>query len=221
MKTVFISACMGATLFLSACATMERGTRDTFIVYTSPIAATVTTDMAMENSKDKKGEDSYFGCAPTPCSIDMPRKSGFNVLVSKEGYLPQSYQIESLRYNEMAKRNAQAVVGTTVAAGAVIGASVLTIDAILVGLGTATTGVAGAAVATTMLPVAAAGVVALGVDASSGANKDFFPNPMSIKLVKQTAPEELGASAQFIENFDAKRRRHSTPGNSKPKRPQP
>ena len=152
MKTVFIGLCMGITLFLSACATMERGTRDTFIVYTSPIAATVTTDMPMENFKDKNGTDSYFGCTPTPCSVDMPRKSGFNVLISKEGYLPQSYQIESLRYNEMAQRNAQTVVGTTVAAGAVIGASVLTIDAILVGLGTTTTGVAGAAVATTMLP---------------------------------------------------------------------
>jgi len=208
---LFGTSLFAVSITLGACATIERGSRDTFIVYTSPIAANVTTDMPIENPSgenpsSKNQEDSYFGCAPTPCAINMPRKYGFSVLISKDGYRPQSYAVESLRYKELVKRNAQAVVGTTISAGAIAGTSIATLDAILVGVGGASTGVAVSALAVTVLPVAAVGGLSLAVDADTGANRDFYPNPMSIKLVKQISPEESEATVEFIDNFDVKRR---------------
>ncbi len=211
---------------LGACATMERGSRDTFIVYTSPIAASVTTDIPIANSSgenpaSKDQKDSYFGCAPTPCAINMPRKYGFSVLITKDGYRPQSYNVESLRYKELVKRNANAVVGTTISAGAITGAGIVTLDAILVGAVGGSTGVAASVIAATALPVAAVGGLALAVDADSGANRDFHPNPMSIKLVKQVSLEEIDAATEFIDNFDAKRRAQTPYQFSKRKRSQP
>ena len=212
MKDRWHTAFSFTALFaLNACATMERGQRDSFIVYTTPIAASVTTDMAIETSTraNKTQKDRYFGCAPTPCSINMPRKTGFSVLITKDGYLPQSYKIESLPYKEMIKRNQQTVVGTTITAGAITGASILTVDAILMGIGGASSGVAATAIAITALPVAAAGGLSLAVDAGTGANHDFYPNPMSITLVKQTTEDEAIKVKQFIEGFDTKRRTQS------------
>ncbi len=221
MKVKAISLCLSAVFMLSACATVERGSRDTFIVYTTPIAASVTTDMPIANPLSGEQDDSYFGCAPTPCSINMPRRYGFSVLISKEGYLPQSYDVESLRYKELAKRNTQTVVGTTIAAGAITGTSIATVDAILAGLGGVSTGMAASAIAVTMLPVAAAGGLSMAIDAGSGANRDFYPNPMSIKLVKQTAPEDIEATAQFIDDFDVKRGAQTPYQLTRRKRSQP
>ncbi len=238
---LFCTILLAASIMLGACATMERGSRDTFIVYTSPIAASVTTDMPIENpsgeipsgeipsGKNPSGEnpasnnqkDKYFGCAPTPCAINMPRKYGFSVLITKDGYRPQSYAVESLRYKELVKRNAQAVVGTTISAGAISGASIITLDAILAGAGGVTTGTAATAIAMAALPVAALGGMSMAVDAGSGANLDFYPNPMSIKLVEHTTPEEKKATAQFIDDFDAKRRAQTPYQLTQRKRSQP
>ena len=188
---------------------MERGSRDTFIVYTTPIAASVTTDLAIakdEDDIDLGGEDTYFGCSPTPCSIDMPRKIGFSVLITKDGYLPQTFTVDSLTYKELTKRNKNAVIGTSLASGAVVGSSIMTIDAILAGATGVTTGAATTALAATMLPVAVVGTMALSVDAGSGANLDFYPNPISTKLIKQETSQDGISTEQFIEVFDNYRR---------------
>ncbi len=186
---------------------MERGTRETFIVYTSPIAAQVTTDLAIESEeKTDAKHDTYFGCHSTPCAINMPRRTGFSVLISKEGYLPQAYTIESLHYKELSRRSKNAVIGTTLVAGAITGTTIATANAVIAGVTLVNTGVATSAVAMTMFPVALVGTMALSVDANSGANQDFFPNPISIQLEKQQTPGDLVASKQFTENFDKERR---------------
>ena len=58
--------------FLSACATITRGTKDTFVINTNPSGATAIT--------------SHGYTCTTPCSLSLPRKENFVVTVKKDGY---------------------------------------------------------------------------------------------------------------------------------------
>ena len=67
---------MGAiALTLGGCATVTRGTNDTWSVNTTPSGAAVKTT-------------NQFFCEATPCTFKMPRKSDFDVTISKAGYKP-------------------------------------------------------------------------------------------------------------------------------------
>ena len=78
-KIVFLLSCM---LSISACATVTRGTTQTFSVETDPIGAQVTTSNG-------------FSCNYTPCSFTMKRKHPFTVTVEKEGYETVTTEIQS------------------------------------------------------------------------------------------------------------------------------
>lgn len=71
---------MGAALSLSACATVTRGSNDTWTVETTPSGAAVRTSNG-------------FACDQTPCSFKMPRKSEFTVNITKPGYKPWTGQV--------------------------------------------------------------------------------------------------------------------------------
>jgi len=58
---------------LSACATITRGTTDSWTINSTPGGASVKTSTG-------------FSCEATPCTFRMPRKSGFDVTVTKTGY---------------------------------------------------------------------------------------------------------------------------------------
>lgn len=60
-------------LSVAGCATITRGSKDVLEIQTTPIGASVTTSNG-------------FSCAATPCAIKMPRKSEFDVTISKPGY---------------------------------------------------------------------------------------------------------------------------------------
>lgn len=66
-------AALAACASLGACATVTRGTTTNFDVQTSPTGASVTTTNG-------------YSCAATPCSMKMPRKSGFQAMIAKPGY---------------------------------------------------------------------------------------------------------------------------------------
>ena len=71
MKTI---AMVGAlALALGGCATVTRGTNDSWTVNTTPSGATVKTS-------------NQFECDSTPCTFKMPRKSEFDVTITKAGY---------------------------------------------------------------------------------------------------------------------------------------
>jgi hypothetical protein len=70
MKLYILAAC---GLLLSGCATITRGTNDTWSVNTTPVGAAVKTS-------------NQFACDSTPCTFKMPRKSEFDVTISKAGY---------------------------------------------------------------------------------------------------------------------------------------
>ncbi len=68
-----IYALAAAAVCLSGCATVTRGTNDTWTVNTTPAGAAVKTS----NS---------YACDSTPCTFKMPRKSEFDVTITKPGY---------------------------------------------------------------------------------------------------------------------------------------
>ena len=57
---------------LSSCATITRGTKDTFVINSNPSGATAITSHG-------------YTCV-TPCSLNLPRKENFVVTVRKTGY---------------------------------------------------------------------------------------------------------------------------------------
>lgn len=58
---------------LAACATITRGTTDSWSVNSTPSGAAVKTSTG-------------FACDQTPCTFRMPRKSEFDVTVAKAGF---------------------------------------------------------------------------------------------------------------------------------------
>jgi len=79
MKFKFIVVA-AAAISLGACASVTRGTTDVFVVETTPSGAQVKTT-------------NQFACDSTPCSFKMPRKSEFQVTVSKPGYKTTTHQV--------------------------------------------------------------------------------------------------------------------------------
>jgi hypothetical protein len=72
MNWIGIAASAAAALAVAGCATVTRGTKDVLVVESTPPGAQVTTTNG-------------FACA-TPCSLKMPRRSEFDVDISKPGY---------------------------------------------------------------------------------------------------------------------------------------
>ena len=66
---------------LSACATVTRGTRQTFNIDTTPTGAQV----AMSNGEN---------CV-TPCKLKLKRRPGFSATFTKEGYQTQTVKVDS------------------------------------------------------------------------------------------------------------------------------
>lgn len=75
-------ALVGAALSLPACATITRGTTQTFTVESTPPGAHVSTSNG-------------FQCDATPCTFRMPRKDAFRATVSMDGYATQEHEITS------------------------------------------------------------------------------------------------------------------------------
>ena len=94
---------------LSACATITQGTRDALVIETTPQGASVLTSNG-------------YSCDSTPCALEMPKKHGFIVTLTKEGCETKNVNVVT----KMAKSGGAAVAGN-VLVGGVIG---LGVDAI-------------------------------------------------------------------------------------------
>ncbi len=70
-----------AVISLSACATITRGTKETFKVVTTPTAAAVALST---------GER-----CTSPCALKLKRKTEFTVTATKDGYSPATAKIQS------------------------------------------------------------------------------------------------------------------------------
>lgn len=67
------AAALALVMSLSACATVTRGSKDTWTANTTPGGAAVSTTNG-------------FSCPATPCTFKMSRKSEFQVTIIKPGY---------------------------------------------------------------------------------------------------------------------------------------
>lgn len=210
-----------AALCLSACATAKRGAQQTFIVRTSPPGAKVETTIIEGNGirlsqneyeQIKSGnipepDLKFKSCEPTPCSFELPRKLEFDILVSMEGYASQFVKIDHFHRKEIARQIDREVALKTVAVGtgaAVMGAGVMGMGVSAASLGTASasTGTLVAGAAVFAAPVIGVGLISYGVDASTGANYDYWPNPAAMTLVpsgKDGTDDNLSAYEAFNE----------------------
>lgn len=82
MKTITLAAFAAILISVSGCATVTRGTKDVLEVETTPSGAQATTTNG-------------YSCASTPCAIKMPRKSEFDVDITKAGYKPARVHVTS------------------------------------------------------------------------------------------------------------------------------
>lgn len=96
---------VGVALSVPACATVTRGTTQQFTVESTPPGARVTTSNGFE-------------CVSTPCTFRMSRKDGFNVTVSKDGYVSQTVEVTS----SMSGAGGAALAGNVLVGGLIGGA---------------------------------------------------------------------------------------------------
>lgn len=168
---------LSALLALPACSTLEHGPTDDLIINTTPPGATVTL------SREKDGEP--ISCPQTPCAFTLWRRAQFVATITHPGYEP----VELLVTNEPRGRAvAGSLVANTAGTGlafvggsAAVGAGVGTAFSFgAAGGASAGAGAAAAAIVPPALGVAAGSIL---VDAVSGANRVFVPNPIEVHLV--------------------------------------
>ncbi len=207
---------LAAGLQLTACATATRGTTTLLVVNTTPTGANVTTNIetkqsrklrmskrkkAMENGTGDSLKFEYLSCDPTPCGIEVSRKARFEILVSKDGHVPQLFFIDRIHRKDVAKQNSsKAVVATGAAAGAGAAAAAAT-GATILGASAA-----GFFAVLAAFPVLAAGGTSIAVDAASGANFDLTPNPVTANLQTTAQSPDTQADVDFIMSEFYKRR---------------
>jgi hypothetical protein len=105
MRVAMIGGVLAATVMLSACATITRGTNQNFAIESTPSQA---------DAKLSTGQT----CV-TPCTIRMKRKSEFVVTVSKDGY-----QTQEAKVHGVVKGGGAAGMAGNVIFGGLIGAGV-------------------------------------------------------------------------------------------------
>ncbi len=193
------------SLALSSCATVTRGSYNEFVVQTIPAGAKVTTDLI--RNKDRTGAIEYYSCPATPCSIKLPRRSDFNVMITLSGFQPFTYAITKERNKEAAKRNNKTVLASSaattggLAVGSIMVASMFTNLRALATV-SAPTAIAGTATVTALYAGPVIGAAA-GIDLASGSLIDLYPNPLVVQLAPESTPEQTKELITMFENTRA------------------
>lgn len=106
MNTKIVVAAGCAALMLGACGTITRGTKDTWVIETTPAGASVSTSNG-------------FSCRSTPCALKMPRRSEFVATIEMDGYETHEIQVTS----QVSGQGGAAMAGN-VLVGGIIGAGI-------------------------------------------------------------------------------------------------
>lgn len=182
-------------VMLSACSTVNRGYKDHFRIDTVPQGASVTTSV-IDNTRKKRQKNQYgryagsnaitqyHGCRPTPCAIELPRRSEFVVTLEHPDYEPTELFVRSTSMKGGTTANAAANIATASGTSfALVGmaASFSAAYTPLLSLGTQSVNASGIATtgATAGLGI---GVGMIAIDIATGANLNLFPNPVVIEL---------------------------------------
>jgi hypothetical protein len=159
--------CLAAGILgLSACATATNGSHENFRVITEPAGAQAVSDIVAPRSDEFGG---FIGCAPTPCSMNLPRRSSATITVSNDGHQPIKFRVAS-----GVATSATSVPTGTLIAGLPPGSHVLAGETDLIKR------------IPTGSRVVTGGLLTLGVasavDVAVGANLNLSPNPVSVYL---------------------------------------
>lgn len=222
MRKRLLICCLALTMgSLSACATASRGSSTNLIVNTDPIGAKATTYLVKDKPRGLSRDDilkiragletepkyKQQFCDPTPCGIELPRKSTLPILITKKGYLPQIVMISHIHRKEMQKITARNTGIATVASG-------VTGGGIAYGFGsmfgaTASAGTVATGVVVFAIPAVGIGLISAGVDSNTGANFDLYPNPVQVQLYPMPPGEEGRKQEQAIRAQYRKLRREA------------
>jgi len=186
------------TISLSACATVNRGATDHFRIDTVPQGATVTTSIKSPKGKTRaerresiskrniSDNIDYIGCSPTPCAIQLPRRSEFVAKIEYPGYEPTEIFVRTSKLKGGTTTSATANLATASGSGFAIAGTIASFETFLTfGFQSVNSSGIAASGAAAGLGVGA-GMIA--IDAVSGANLNLFPNPVVIELAPQGAP---------------------------------
>ena len=192
----------------TGCATVNRGIEDHFRIDTVPQGAKVTTSILTYKSKERferlknRGnlatfQPEYIGCEPTPCAIELPRYSEFTAKLEYPGYEPTDIFIRSSNLRGGSTASAAANLSTAAGAGLAFAGSLATYNLLIAEtlnlvtfqtLSIPTGNISGIASSGAAIGLGVgAGLIA--IDASTGANRNFFPNPVVIELVNEGDPK--------------------------------
>jgi len=81
MRNIMFGGVLAASMLLAGCATVTRGTRQTFKIQSSPEGAKV--------------ELSNGETCVTPCVLKLKRRPGFSATFSKDGYETKTVKVDS------------------------------------------------------------------------------------------------------------------------------
>ena len=188
---------------LSGCATLVRGPNTNFNIATEPPGASVTTNLVIP--KWRRSDPEYYACAPTPCSLEVSRRSEFEVVVSMDGYHPATIQVTSgFGRGGPQSSTAGAVTGATgayIVSYSLITSTASALSAVATaGMSTsAASAGAGSAAAT---GAAGVGMLFLGGDWISGAMLDLRPNPLVLVMIPLDQPLPSAEEA-YLESEEA------------------
>ena len=99
-----IAACIVLASTAAACATVTRGTNQAWTVETTPGGAAITTTNG-------------FQCDATPCTFRMPRRSEFDVTITKPGYRTVTTHVT----NQVSGAGAAGMAGNVIVGGVIGG----------------------------------------------------------------------------------------------------
>ena len=87
-KNIRLRILISSTILMTACASATRGSHEMIQVNSVPQGASAISNLKSKRSLTFQDgtKSEYFGCAPTPCGINLPRKSDPVVEVKKAGY---------------------------------------------------------------------------------------------------------------------------------------
>lgn len=182
-------------IILSACSTVNRGSNDHFRIDTVPQGAKVTTSVIDDSQKKRRKKQygrsqyniaglPYHSCEPTPCAIELPRRSEFVVKVEHPEYEPTELFIRSTTMKGGTTINAAANLasasGTGLAVGGMLVAPYTAFSNLfaLTSPAVNTSGIASSGAAAGF----GVGVGMIAIDMATGANLNLFPNPVVIEL---------------------------------------
>lgn len=159
---------------LSGCLTVSRGTTESLNIISNPVGATVEAELLLQSGKldtANKNRSKILSCAPTPCSVEIPRINHARVTVSKDGYQSIKFLAASKGSSPTSTIKPGMVVAGTSPGSHVIAGKPETITKYISGN-----------TMTAMQILSFYGTAGTVVDKVSGANRSLSPNPVTVVL---------------------------------------